>query len=459
MNETEQNDRRAKIADFRYQLVAELANPYLKAAERQRLILQKAAMEHEVPGLGRRRLSASCIRKWLALYRSHGRAGLDPRHRRDIGVARSLSPAEAALLLNYLESNPSLTATAVLRTLQADGRITADPSSSSLSRLVRRAGMDRTQRLRAAQDEKNLKFDFFSPLECVQADCMYTLKLPDSKGVHRVAILLAFLDDATRRVVYATFRFAESSVAFEQGVKHILAAHGRIGRLYCDNGGPFVGMQTKRILDALGVIISHSRVGKPSGRGKLERFFRTAREQFFRPLDPRSLKSLQDLEQRFHSWLESEYHRAPHRGLEGATPLERWIERAHLIIPLDPTLNLQELFLHEDSRKVHKDSTITLDGVLFEVPSTLIGRRISFRYDPSTPPARRRLELRDNGQTIGEARRVDSYANAHVKRGSTRKELQLTDVDHTVPPPPATRRPVDNSLSASRLDLPQQEQP
>lgn len=458
MNQSEQSARHAQIADFRYQLVAELANPYLDASERQRLIRQKAAMEHEVPGIGRRRLSESCIRKWLALYLSQGKAGLQPRGRRDIGVARALSLAEAALLLNYLESHPTFTATAVLRTLRADGRITATPSSSSLSRLVRRAGLERSQRIRAVQDEKNLKFDFFSPLECVQADCMYSVKAPDPKGNRRVAILLAFLDDATRRVVFSTFRFAESSIAFEGGTKHILAAHGRIGKLYTDNGGPFVSLQTRRILDALGVVLVHSRVGKPAGRGKIERFFRTAREQFFRPLDPASLSSLEDLEQRFHSWLESEYHRAPHHGLDGATPLERWIERAHQIIPVDPSLNLQELFLHEESRKVHKDSTITLDGVLFEVPSSWIGRRVSFRYDPSVPPERRRLELRENGQTVGEARRVDSYANARVKRGSLRKELQLTELTDDAAPP-APRRPVDNSLSASRLQLPQEQQP
>ncbi|MDE0217920.1 MAG: PD-(D/E)XK nuclease domain-containing protein [Spirochaetaceae bacterium] len=60
---------------------------------------------------------------------------------------------------------------------------------------------------------------------------------------------------------------------------------GRIGRLYCDNGSPFVSTQTRRILDSLGLIISHSRVGKPAGRGKIERFFRTVRQQFLAPLD------------------------------------------------------------------------------------------------------------------------------------------------------------------------------
>jgi putative transposase len=455
MNESEQMKRNAQIADFRYQVVAELANPYLESSERQRLIRQKASVEYEIPGLGHRRLSQSCIRKWLTRYRLHGKEGLLPRGRRDMGVARALSQAEAALLLDYLENHPTLTASSVLRKLQAEGKIAATPSSSSLSRLVRRAGMERAQRLRSAEQDKSLKFDFSAPLECVQADCLYSVKVPDAQGRRRVAILLAFLDDATRRVLYTAFRFAESSLAFEAGIKHILAAHGRIGRLYCDNGGPFISLQTRRILDTLGLILVHSRVGKPSGRGKVERFFRTAREQFFRPLDPESVRSLEDLEQRFHSWLESEYHRSPHRGLDGATPLERWIERAHQIIPLDPSVNLQEAFLHEDSRKVHKDSTITLDGVLFEVPSIWIGRRVRFRYDPAVPAPRRRLELRENGQTVGEARRVDSYANTRVKRGPMRREVQLTDVQPD-PPPTQPRKPVDNSLSASRLDVPEE---
>ena len=43
---------------------------------------------------------------------------------------------------------------------------------------------------------------------------------------------MTFLDDATRRVLYASFAFTENSLAFEGGIKHILKAHGKIGRLY-----------------------------------------------------------------------------------------------------------------------------------------------------------------------------------------------------------------------------------
>ena len=150
-----------QITEFRYQLVAELANPYRSAAERRELIRQKATVPHEVPFLGRRRYSVGCIHKWLALYRKHGRAGLAPRARRDAGRSRSLSDTEAAVLLNYLETHPELTASAALRTLQTDGRITGIPSSSALSRLVRSAGLQRSARQRQAHGEQHLKFEFF----------------------------------------------------------------------------------------------------------------------------------------------------------------------------------------------------------------------------------------------------------------------------------------------------------
>ena len=220
--------------DFRYRLVAELANPYLSSAERQRMIREKARTEHKVPGLGRRRLSEACIRKWLSLYRRHGKIGLLPKPRRDAGTCRVLSKAESALFLNYLETNPHLTATATLRKLQAEGKISSNPSTSSLSRVVRSAGLQREKRLQHQEQEKKLKFEFFAPLECLQVDCMYGPKIPDAKGKRRHAILMAFLDDATRRLVYATFAFSENSLGFEAGIKHILAAHGRIGRAYCD---------------------------------------------------------------------------------------------------------------------------------------------------------------------------------------------------------------------------------
>jgi putative transposase len=435
-------------------VVAELANPYLDATKRRQLIREKADRLWQIPGLGRKRLSEGCILKWLSVYRTYGKAGLEPKGRRDAGQCRALSPVETALFLNYLETHPQLTALSVLKKLQAEGKITSTPSSSAVSRLVRSAGLDRQRRMQRAEQKQNLKFQFFAPLECVQVDSMYALKLDDEKGKRRHVILLAFLDDATRRVLYATLSFSDSSLSFEAGIRHILKAHGRIGRLYTDNGASFVSSQTRRILDTLGIILVHSRPYKPAGRGKVERFFRTSREQFFRLQEPQSIQNLKSLELAFHHWLESEYHRSPHRGLNGKTPLEAWIEKARHIIPMDPTVDIEQVFRHEVSRKVHKDSTITLEGVLFEVPSTLIGERISLTYDPHLPAPRRRLFIIHQGKPCGQARLVDSYANARVLRKDLGSDVVITDIQQDPENPKARPTgPLDASLAASRLDL------
>lgn len=449
MNREEREARATAVSAFRYSLIAELANPYLKREELRALLRQKAGREHEVPFLGKRTLTESCLRKWLTAYKARGMEGLKPNARRDTGNPRALTPQETAVLVAELEAHPEVSATAALRSLQAQGRIQSHPSSSSLSRFTRATGLNREERRRAQQQEQTLPFEFFAPLECVQADCMYTVEVPDAKGKQRQAVLLAFLDDATRRIVYACFAFSENALAFECGIKHILAAHGRIGRLYADNGSGFVALQTRRILDVLGIVLVHSRPFKPKGRGKIERFFRTVRQQFLSTLDCETLASLQDLDTRFHTWLESEYHRSPHRGLESRTPLEVWLEKAHLIIPVDPTVNLDELFKHEEVRKVHKDSTFTLQGVLYEVDSTLIGQNVRVRYDASLAPLRRRVMVVLDGKPRGEARLVDTYANSHVKRAINSDQLVVENHPPQSPHQPIT--PLRASLAASRL--------
>jgi len=464
MNNKDQDRRRGEIQEFRYALIAELINPYLEHGELKRLIREKAGREYEIPYSQRRSISEECIRDWLKRFRKYGKEGLLPRRRSDRGSNRSLRPEEATQLIQYLEEHPELTATTCLRELQRQGTILSPVSSSSLSRLIRSSGMDRETRMRNKQQEKNLKFEFFYPLECVQADDLYAFPVVDGKGNNRKAILMSFLDDATRRVLYANFSFTERSVEFEAGIKHILKAHGRIGMLYVDHGAPFVSRQTKRILDILGIVITHSTVRRPQGRGKKERFFRTVRDQFLRPLDQQSIRGLGDLNTRFRTWLESEYHRTPHRGLGGKTPLDAWLEKSRYIVHMDPSIDLQQAFLHEESRKVYKDSTLTLGGTLYEVCPSLIGKRVKLSYDPTMPV--KRLHVMCEGKSYGEARIVDAYGNTKVKRNATSNgslDIQEDPPDEQEEAgrkpksPRSPMSPAQRALVASRIDMPTQQ--
>jgi len=266
----EQEEKKAEeVMDFRYSIIAELLNPYLSQLERRRLMQEKAARQYDIPYSNRTRISYDCIRKWYATFGRFGKEGLRPRVRSDKGVCRVLSVEEAAAFLEYLDQNPELTAKAAYRKLKEEGVLCTDISKSALSRLVRAAGLDRQNRMQNKEETLKLKFAFKYPLECVQADMMYAFELPNEKGKQKRAILLVVIDDATRRVVYGNFSFREGSLEFEYALRHVLLIHGRIGRVFVDNGSAFVSSETLRILSILGIPLIHSRVGFPSSRGKI----------------------------------------------------------------------------------------------------------------------------------------------------------------------------------------------
>lgn len=455
MNREQEEKKSQQIADFRYAIIAELLNPYLSRAERRSLMREKAHRHYEIPYSQRTQIGYDCIRKWYAAFQRFGKEGLQPKTRSDRGVCRALSSEESAALLEYLACNPQLTARAAYRNLHDQGLITTELSKSALSRLVVSAGMSREQRLRESDQRQQLKFAFRYPLECVQADMMYAFEVPDEAGKLKRTVLMTILDDATRRVVYGAFSFRETSLAFEYGLRHVLLAHGRIAKIFVDNGAAFVSGETLRILSILGISLIHSRVGYPASRGKVERHFRTVRDQFLRPLDKASVRSLADLNTRFRTWLESEYHRSPHRGLGGQTPLEAWLERAHHIIRLDPTVDLDAVFRHELRRRVYGDCTFTLDGILYEVPGVLKNKIIKVRFNPFQVP--RSLELLYEGRSYGQAHVVDTYANTRVKRD--RRDDPEAGLNARVPAGRPVKRPVGSptqaTLAASRLDLSQ----
>jgi hypothetical protein len=230
--------------------------------------------------------------------------------------------------------------------------------------------------------------------------------------------------------------------------------------LYVDHGSPFVSRQTKRILDILGIVIAHSTVRRPQGRGKKERFFRTVRDQFLRPLDKESIRGLGDLNTRFRTWVESEYHRTPHRGLGGKTPLDAWLEKSRYIVHMDPSIDLEQAFLHEESRKVYKDSTLTLAGTLYEVCPSLIDKRVKLFYDPTMPV--QRLQVMCEGKSYGEARIVDTYANTRIRRNATSNgslDIQEDPPEQAAPNrrpdgPNAPMSPAQRALAASRIEVP-----
>lgn len=101
------------------------------------------------------------------------------------------------------------------------------------------------------------------------------------------AILFAAIDDHSRPLAGYRWAAAEDTVRLEAALRAGLAARGVPKPLYVDHGSPFASRQLERACAVLGIRLTHSRPGEPQGRGKIERVFRTVREQFLIELQAR----------------------------------------------------------------------------------------------------------------------------------------------------------------------------
>ena len=186
-----------------------------------------------------------------------------------------------------------------------------------------------------------------------------------------------------------------------------------------DNGSAFRSRHLALVCAKLGVTLIHARPFQPQAKGKLERWFRTCRIQLLPTLTEADTRDLDALNRRLWAWIEDEYHYAPHRGLAGATPIDRWAANAaHIQLP---TSDLTDVFLFEEKRKVQQDRTVSLHGVVYEVDAALVGEAVTLRYDPAR--ATRGVHVLFPGRPVETAKPVDAYANCFVRRDHGTKLL------------------------------------
>ncbi len=97
----------------------------------------------------------------------------------------------------------------------------------------------------------------------------------------------------------------------------------------------------------------------------------------------------------------------------------------------EPDLDLEDLFLFEAQRKVQKDRTVSLNGVVYEVDAALVGEKVTLRFDPGAAPERA-VQVCHQGKRIELAKPVETYTNCFVKRNRPSRTL---DVDGPAPAP------------------------
>jgi putative transposase len=435
-----------EIALFRHSVLGDLVHLAPGHRGLYEMLKAKSEQDYPIPGSLRRYVAVETLRHWLKLYRKGGFDALYPKLRRDAETSRAIPQEIQDILVAMKDEHRDWTVKATIKEAIEAGAVPADLSlpPSTVHRLFTRHGL-----MEKSPDEPSTKdhrrFAFQKAGDLWMSDVMHGPAVVGEERRKKKTYLIAFLDDATRVIPHAAFQSSESTAAFLPCLKQAILRRGLPKRLFVDNGSAYRSQHLALVCAKLGVTLIHARAYHPQAKGKQERFFRTVRMQLLPHLRSEDLSNLDALNRRLLSWVEGEYHRAPHRGLDGDSPLDRWAQTADEVrYPAD--LNLDDLFLFEVRRKVHKDRTVSLNGFTYEVDAALVDQTVALRFDPQRPG--RPIQVEHKGKIVQTAKLVDTAANCYVRRDRPPTPPPTTGEEATKAPQPKAPKP---GLDLARL--------
>jgi len=330
---------------------------------------------------------------------------LYPKERRDKGKSRALDEETALSLIGLRAQMPSATVAQLITTMTERHLVTAgiELYPSTVYRFLHRHDLMQPGVLRP---EDRRKFEAELPNDLWQSDVMHGPKINVAERM-RKTYLIAIIDDHSRLITHGQFYLSEALAAYLEAFESALAQRGLPRKLYVDNGAAFRSRHLEYISAALGIALIHSKPYQPQGRGKIERFFKTVRGQF---LPGFKGQSLNELNEAFDGWLTQVYHQRKHSATK-QSPFARFTANLHCLRQAPD--NLHDYFRKLARRKVNKDRTITLNGLLFEAPVALIGKRVELLYHESKPE---QVEVKYQNQSFGMLCPVNLNVNCRVKR-------------------------------------------
>ncbi|MEM1032022.1 MAG: DDE-type integrase/transposase/recombinase [Myxococcota bacterium] len=415
-------DHAEAVAIFRAQVIGALVCHTDWTHGELAVALRALSMQHvRPPGADRTRCYApSTLERWYYAWRRSGLDGLRPRRRSDRGHARGLTEAQKELLLAIRRDHPRVATTVILRTLVADGRLAKGAiSDTTARRLFAEHGLDR-KTLRHHDPNhatERRRWQAARAHDVWHADVMHGPAL-DIDGKAVPLRIHAILDDRTRYVVALQACTTERESEMLALLVRAVRGHGCPKSLYLDNGPTYIGETLKTACARLGIALVHAKPYDPQARGKMERFWRTLREQCVGLMGP--MGSLHAVQARLIAWLDQHYLHAPHVGLLGRSPQDVLHdellddERAALAEEL-----LREALTIRQSRRLRTDGTLEIAGCHFELSQGfLAGHKVTVArclVDPTEAP---RVEHDGTRLTL---RVVDPVANGRRTRSKRAK--------------------------------------
>lgn len=374
--DTETIKRDAEVAQFRFALIAPVIQGLFPDASATAYYKRVTASPLTLPDGSTVSYSYKTLEKWKSQYKIGGLDALMPNTRSDKGLSRALNEEAIAEIYRIKLEHPRMNATQVYEHLVRESFIPANVSVDSVQRFIRRNDL-KSARDPNLRDRKAYEEDEFGKIW--QADTCYLPYITEDGKSRRVYCIM-IIDDHSRLLVGGELFYHDNACNFQKVLKNAIAAYGIPDKLYVDNGCSYSNEQLSMICVSLGILLLHTRVRDGASKGKVERHFRTLKERWLYTLDIDAISSLAQFNGLLRDYIRS-YNTTFHRGINGV-PLDRYeASKAH---PRKPESRqwLDDCFYNRITRKVRKDSTVTIDGICYDVPMQFISAKVDIRFQP-----------------------------------------------------------------------------
>lgn len=368
---------RQSIALFKYSLISPLITETFTQATAKEYLEEVSAKEYITPN-GAREYAPATIKEWLRLYRRYGIDGLYPKIRSDKGKSRNLSGKAKEFIIFTKVNYPKRSAKSIYHELIAKGYVNYDEIYlSTIQRFITKSKLS-SKKLDGVE---RLAFEFEFPNECWQSDISVGPYLTIDSKKHKTYII-AVLDDSSRLIIHAEAFFKDDLLSLLSVFKKAVSKRGIPKKLFVDNGKVYRSNQMQFICASIGTILSFARPYSPESRGKIERWFRTLQTQWMNVINWNDFSSLEELNKSLYKYVEENYNSKVHSSIN-EKPIDKFIRHIDIIRFIPTKQELDYIFLYRVTRVVKKDSTISIQNILFEVPLKYVGESISIRYDPT----------------------------------------------------------------------------
>lgn len=354
-----------------------------------------------------RTFTEKTIEAWWYRYRKHGITSLQPRA--DKGKTRKVS-AEALLeaiekAKPHFKKVGSINTKAIYRLCIEKGYLCKnDVSQTSFYRVTKKYDLLKPED--KSNSKSRLAFSKAHANEMWQCDTLHGPYL-EIEGKKQQVFLIAFIDDASRVITNAGFYLRDDKHSLLDCFQSALFKRGVPRSVYADNGSNYRCKEFSTICARVGSLLIHTPVRDGASKGKIERFFRTVRDQFLTQ-SLYHIESLEQLNRDFGLWVENTYHEREHSTL-GMKPLDRFFLDRDRIRHLSQNEFCAELFYLERDARIRTDNTFQYKKIRYEAPRDVRNQTVTIRYDRDNSAVYPIIYF--NGERLGEALPVDFLHN------------------------------------------------